>query len=144
MKFHEKKDELPPRACKPSKSEKNNVQDMGLKKLKTKTIFWKWAQKHIQTHLYKRRRTHKRAVVAVVVAVAVAAVVVAVVAAVAVVTAAARWGGGGGRRRRHHRHGRHHCHHHRGHRHRHHHRHHRTPVFASTFVEVHLEVYRIF
>ena len=57
-----------------------------------KTLFKKWAQKQIQTHLYKRRRKHWGAVVAVEVAVAVAAVVVAMVAAVAVVTAAARAG----------------------------------------------------
>ena len=74
----------------------------------------------LQTHLHKRRRTHRRAVVAVVVAVAVAAVVVAVVPC----------------RRRHHRHGRHHCHHHRSHRHRYYHRRHRTLVCASEFVEV--------
>ena len=49
-------------------------------------------KKQIQTHLYKRRRKHRRAVVAVVAVAAVAAVVVAVVAAVAVVTAAARAG----------------------------------------------------
>ena len=41
------------------------------KKLK-KTMFRKWAQKEIWTHLHKRRRKHRRAVVAV------AAVVVAV------------------------------------------------------------------
>ena len=58
----------------------------GPTKPKTKTMFKKWAQKQIQTHLYKCRRKHRRAVMAVVVAVA--AVVVAVVAAVAVVTAA--------------------------------------------------------
>ena len=105
-----------------------------------KTNLKKWTQKQIQTHLYKRRRKHKRAVV---VAVTVAAVVLAVMAAVADVTGAARAGAWGERRRRrHHRHGRHHCHHHRAHRHCH--RHHRTPVFASTFVEVHLKVYRIF
>ena len=78
--------------------------------------------KQIQTHLHKRRRKHRGAVVAVVVAVAAAAVVVAVVAAVAVVTAAARAGACGEGRRRHH-------------------RHHRTPVFASTFVEVCLDLF---
>ena len=84
----------------------------------------------------KRTLKHRHAMVAVVVAVA--AVVVEVVAVVAVVTAAAR-GGVGGRRRLHHSHGRHHCYHHRGH--RHHQCHHRTPVFASTFVEVCFETF---
>ena len=67
---------------------KNNVQEIDPTKQTKKTLFRKWAQKQIQTHLYQRRRKHKRAVGAMVVAVA--AVVVAKVAAVTVVTAAAR------------------------------------------------------
>ena len=56
-------------------------------KSKKKSMFEKWTQQQIWTHLHKRRRKHKRAVMPVV-AVAVAAMVVAVVAVVAVVTAA--------------------------------------------------------
>ena len=66
---------------------------------------------NFKIHLYKRRRKHR--LVAVVVAVA------AVMAAVAVVTAAARTGAWGAARRRHH----------------------RTPVFASTHIEVCLALF---
>ena len=90
----------------------------------------------------QRTQTQRPAVVVVAVVVRVA---VAAVAAVAVVAAAPLTPRPRPRRRRHHCDGRRNCHHHRIHRHRHHHRHHhRTPVFASAFVEVHLEVCRIF
>ena len=71
MKFHEKNDEIPPGACRPSKKlNKNNVQKVGPQKVETKQC--------AESSLYKHRRTHRSAVVAVL-AVAVAAAVVAVV-----------------------------------------------------------------
>ena len=102
-------------------------------------MFSIWTQKvQIQTHLLKRRRTHKRAVMAVVLAVAVAAVAVSMVAVVAraevvrAVEAAAPTLTTPAAPPSFHRHGRHHhCHHHR----------HRTSEFASTFVEVCLEIF---
>ena len=123
VKFHEKQNELPPRACSPLKKlQKNNVQRVDPPKVETNYFEivdpQKVEKKQCATSsLYKRRRTHRRAVVAV------------------VVTAAAPHLHPFPRRRRDHRHGRHHCQHHRGHRHRHHHRHHRTPVCASEFIE---------
>ena len=49
IKFHEKKDEIPPGACRPSnKIEKNNVEQVDPRKVNKKTMSSKWTPKKLE------------------------------------------------------------------------------------------------
>ena len=50
VKFHEKKDELPPRACRPSKKlNKNNVEKVDSQKVKKQTMSKTWTTKKLKS-----------------------------------------------------------------------------------------------
>ena len=56
VKFHEKKDEIPPGACRPSKNlKKNNVEQVDHQKVEQKTMSEKWTSKKLKKTMSIKR-----------------------------------------------------------------------------------------